>query len=280
MQTLLDVLNKTTAFFKQKGIERARTDAEWLLAHALSCKRLDLYLQFERPLDEPMLEQMRALVKRRAAREPLQYILGSVPFCGLSLKVEPGVLIPRPETEELVEYLVQIMPQPPLRVLDLGTGTGALALALAAAWNESAVVAVDRSEEALALAQKNTDAAGLQARVSVLKSDWFAQVEGRFGLIVSNPPYLNEQEWGSASPEVREHEPRSALVAEENGLADLKAILSAAIGCLEPQGLVAMETAGRNHEVLAAVAEEAGYATWETVGDLRGSPRFFVARVT
>lgn len=278
MQTLLEVLNKTTAFFQQKGIARARVDAEWLLADALGCKRLDLYLQFERLLDESMLKKMRSLVARRAAREPLQYILGNAPFCGLLLKVQPGVLIPRPETEELVEYLVETIQPSPARVLDLGTGTGAIALALAAAWADSGVVAVDYSSDALNVARANAEQAGLEARVSVSQSDWFSAVEGDFNLIVSNPPYLSEEEWGSAEPEVRDHEPRKALIAANDGLSDLETILLEGRKHLMPGGTIALETGARRHDALANIAEEAGYDSWETVPDLRGTPRFFLAR--
>ena len=194
MLTILEIIKKTTEFFEKRGIESARLNAELLVGHALGLKRMQLYIQFERPLAEIELEKIRPLVKRRGNREPLQHILGIMEFAGLTLKVDRRALIPRPETEYLIELLVPRLPLPPQRVLDLGTGTGAIALALAKAWSEATVVAIDRSDEALALARENADSNGLSARVSFHASDWFSALpaQEKFDLIVSNPPYLSD----------------------------------------------------------------------------------------
>jgi len=282
MQSLLEVVRKTEGFFTQKGMENPRLNAELLFAHGLGCKRLDLYLQFDRPLDEAFLEKMRPLVARRGKGEPLQYILGEVEFFGLRLKVDERALIPRPETEELAEWLIaQGQEKPPTRILDLGTGTGALALALATAFPEAQVWAVDQSTEALALAQENAERLELAGRVSFAQSNWFEALEAgsHFDWIVSNPPYLTDEEWQSAAIEVRDWEPRAALVAPEEGTADLAHILTEAREWLAPEGRVALETGIAQHAQLGQIAEAQGYTRTESRQDLSGRDRFFIAYV-
>lgn len=240
---------------------------------------MQLYLQFERALGEPELEKIRPLVRRRGRREPLQHILGSMEFAGVRLKVDRRALIPRPETELLVELVLARRPQAPARVLDLGTGTGAIALALARAWPEATVVAVDLSEEALALAGENAAGTGLEGRVSLVRSDWFAELPagGRFDVIVANPPYLSEEETAAAPAEVREFEPAAALTAAEGGLAALRSIVRAAPAFLAPGGLLALETGPGHHAALKAAAAEAGLVGAESAQDLAGRDRFIFA---
>lgn len=279
MPSVLEIIQKTSEFFTARGIESPRLNAEHLIGHALGLKRMQLYLQFERVLLEPELEKIRPLVRRRAQREPLQYILGTVEFAGVKLKVDRRALIPRPETELLVETIVELQTQPPARVLDLGTGTGAIALALAKAFPEAQVTAVDLSEEALALAAENVAASGVAERVKLLRSAWFAEIgrEERYDLIVSNPPYLTDAETDEASPEVRQFEPRSALVAADAGLADLRAIIAAAPGFLADGGLLALETGITQHAELVRLAGESGFGRIESRRDLTGRDRFLVA---
>src|SRR6185312_11064454 len=232
---------------------------------------MQLYLQFERVLAEPELEKIRPLVRRRGKREPLQHILGEVDFGGLRLKSDRRALIPRPETELLVETILARRPAPPARVLDLGTGSGAIALALAKAWPGAEVVGVDASEDALALARENAVTTGLMERVTLLASRWFEQIpDGRFDVIVSNPPYLSAEEAAQAPPEVRDFEPARALVAAEGGLADLRLILREAPARLAPGGLLALETGPDQHADLLALAAAAGLAAAESVRDLTG----------
>ncbi len=279
MLSLLDVITKTTGFFASKGVEPARLNAEQVIGHALGLKRMQLYVQFERLLTEAELEKIRPLVKRRAQREPLQHILGTVEWGGLVLKSDKRALVPRPETEELLE-LVLARGMGAVRVLDLGTGTGALALALAKAWPGAAVTAVDASDEALALARENAEAAGLAERVGFLKSDWFAALPAgaEFEVIVSNPPYLTEAEVEEAEPEVRLHDPRTALVAADAGLADLRRIIAGAAARLAPGGLLALETGIAQHPILLAALAAAGLREGESRKDLRGRDRFVLAR--
>jgi release factor glutamine methyltransferase len=280
MQNLLEVIAKTATFFAEKGFEQPRLEAELLFAGALGLRRLDLFLQHERPLTEAELERLRSLVARRARHEPLQYILGEAPFLELTLKVDPRALIPRPETEELAGALIaQLRERPPARVLDLGTGSGALALALARAFETARVVAVERSVDALALARENAVALGLEERVAFREGDWFGAVDAgeRFGLIVANPPYLSAADWTTAQAEVREHEPRGALVADADGLADLEVIVAEAPAHLEPGGMLALESGPEQHDALRAAARAAGFTRHESRRDIDGRERFFLA---
>lgn len=280
MITVLEVVQKTTEFLVGKGVDSARLNAELLIGHALGLKRMQLYLQFERVLTEPELEKIRPLVKRRSQREPLQYIVGDTEWSGVKLKVDKRALIPRPETELLVERVVDRLSAPPLRILDLGTGSGAIALALAKRYENAAVTAVDASEAALALATENAKALGLEDRVLFKKSDWYADLpsEEPYDLIVSNPPYLTADETAAAEPEVRVHEPVSALTAADEGLADLRVIIAGARGYLVPGGLLALETGIAQHAELARLLAAAGFTGVELLRDLTDRDRFVLAR--
>ncbi|MDR2863635.1 MAG: peptide chain release factor N(5)-glutamine methyltransferase [Puniceicoccales bacterium] len=280
MQTLLEILKKTEGFFAGKKLENPRLQAELLLAAALHCKRLELYLQFERLMSEETLARLRDWVRRRAAREPFQYITGETDFRSLTLKCDPRALIPRPETEELAGLVLDALPASgPVRAADLGTGTGAIALSLASERPEMQVVATDRSEKALALARENAQKLGLEARITFVTGNWMHGIEGGFDAIVSNPPYLTEEELATAAPEVAQHEPREALVAQDDGLSDLKTILAQAKAHLLPGGFVALETGIAHADALAAHAESLGYAHHESRKDMSGRDRFFLARI-
>lgn len=276
MLSIREIQNKTTAFFTRKGVPNPKLDTDLLIAHVLGLKRLELYLDIERPLTDAQLDELRPLVKRRAMREPLQYILGTVEFCGLKLKVDPRALIPRPETEELVEHLRDRLVRAPRRILDLGTGSGAIAISLAMAYPEAEVWATDQSRAALSLAEENARTYPMANPIRFQLGDWWEAVpEGqRFDLIVSNPPYLTEAEMGSAAPEVAAHEPPSSLESGQDGLHDLQKIIQGVPLYLEPGGLLAMETGIEQHERLAQLAAEVGL---EGSGrsDLSGRPRFF-----
>lgn len=281
MNSLLDLLKKSTDFLAKKGIDNARLQSELIFAGTLHCRRLDLYLQFERPLTQAQVDTLRERILRRARREPVQYIVGDTDFRTLTLKCDPRALIPRPETEELVGFVLEKLntlrpARTPARVLDLGTGTGAIALSVAAERPETEVVAVDKSADALALAGENASALGISS-VRFLRSDWFENVTGTFDAIVSNPPYLTQNEWECAQPEVRDHEPLSALVADNAGLADLEKILRAARERLSPGGFVAFETGIAQHDALARIATECGFSKTESRTDLSERPRFFFA---
>ena len=277
MPTVLEILSKTEEFFAQKGVPSPRTDAQLLLAHALRCKRLELFLSFDRPLGEGELAEIRELVRRRGKREPLQHILGSQEFFGASIKCDARALIPRPETEELCEIISEkLFPDSgaPLGILDLGTGSGAIAVALALRYPNARVDAVDKSAPALELARENAASNG--ARVGFAESDWFGNAGEGYDLVVSNPPYLTEEEVAGAEPEVREHDPISALVSPDGGMADLKKILFGAARRLNPGGILALECGLGHAEKLAGMREGAGFARAEVFRDSSGRARFAV----
>jgi release factor glutamine methyltransferase len=278
--TVLEIVKKTTDFLKGKGVESPRLNAEILIGHALGLKRMQLYLQFERTLADAELDTIRPLVRRRGQREPVQHIIGETDFCGVRLKVDRRALVPRPETERLVELVLERQSPPPARVLDLGTGGGAIALALARAWPEARITAVDRSEPALALARENAAASGHGARVTWRESDWFGAIaaEERFEVIVANPPYLTAAETAAAAPEVREFDPPLALTAADDGLAALRTILRDAPRFLAPGGLLALETGAAQHAELARAAAAHGWTEIESLPDLAGRDRFVLAR--
>jgi release factor glutamine methyltransferase len=280
MLTVLEVIKRTTEFLAAKGIGSPRLNAELLIGHALGRKRMQLYLEFERPLTETELGRIRPLVKRRSQHEPLQYVTGETEFCGLTLKVDRRALIPRPETELLVEHVLTwcVANPPVLRVLDLGAGTGAIALALARALPEAGVVAVERGADALALAGENAAALGLAGRVNLVASDWYGAVPAsQFDVIVSNPPYLSAKETAEAPLEVRGFEPGEALTAPADGCGDLETIIEGAPRYLRPSGLLALETGIAQHSRLTTRLRAAGFARIDSQRDLTGRDRFILA---
>ncbi len=276
MLTVLEIIKRTTDFFAGKGIGSPRLNAELLIGHALHRNRMQLYLEFERPLTEAELEIIRPLVRRRAQHEPVQYIIGETAFCGLTLKVDRRALIPRPETEQLIEQVRLLeADRPPTSILDLGTGSGAIALALAEAFPSARVTATDASPAALALARENAEATGLAARVTCLQSDWFAGLgSARFDLIVSNPPYLSPEETAQTPVEVHAFEPATALTAADGGLTDLMRIIADAPRFLTAGGLLALETGSGHHAELLPRLRAAGFGRVESKPDLTARDRF------
>lgn len=280
MQTLLELLKKSTAFLAQKGVENARLNAELIFACVFACKRFDLYVQFERPVSEKEKNLLRELVVRRGRREPVQYITGDTDFRKLTLKCDARALIPRPETEELIDCVLDRIGDRK-RICDLGTGTGAIALSFAEELAGTQITAVDFSEDALALAGENAGKLNLAGTVKFVRSNWLEAFprEPIFDVIVSNPPYLTEAEWECAQPEVKNFEPRQALVSEDAGCRDCEIILETARERLAPGGFVALETGIAQHERLEKFARERGYEKIESLKDYSGRERFFIAFV-
>ncbi len=277
MLTLLEILNRSTEFLEKKGVPNARLDAEVLLASALSLKRLDLYLQFERPVAEAELERIRPLIKRRSQREPVQYILGEVEFYNIYLKVDRRALIPRPETEELVDRLIRALRGRPRHIVDLGCGSGAIGLALAKAYPETDVTLIDLSPEALTLARENGDRLGLLNRIQYFNTSWFEGLGEVYDVIVSNPPYLSSVEMDAVEEELSRYEPEAALSPGPVGSEALVEILGHAQDYLSPQGVLVMETGMDQHEELAETASRLGYSYFAGKVDLDMRPRFFLA---
>ena len=273
--TVKEIKQKTEQYFVSKNIPNAKLDTDLILAHCLEIKRLELYLELDRPIFQEQLDKIRECVRRRGKREPLQYILGFTEIFNLTLKVDSRALIPRQETEYMIELCLTVIKEA-TRVLDLGTGSGIIALALATALPDSEVCAVDQNEDALNLAKENAKRLGLESRVDFLVSDWLTQVpnEPLFNLIVANPPYLSEAELDCAEPEVKEYEPRDALVSKEAGLCDLKTIIETAHSFLKQEGWLVLETGIAQQEALSEVARSIGYRTIESKRDLQNQPRF------
>ena len=281
LQSVVEVLDKCAAYFESKGVPNAKFDAQTLLAKAMGCRRLDLFLRFDEPLLEDVLVPFRQYARRRASREPLQHILGDVEFFGLRLKSDSRALIPRHETEELCEIISgRYFPDSSaeLDILDLGTGSGAIALALASNFKNARVVAVDSSEEALSLARENAELCSLSDRVEFLRGSCFEPLkEGdSFDIIVSNPPYLSEAEYAASQPEVRLFDPKEALVSRQNGLEDLRCIIGSLKGRLKSGGVAAFECGAGQPGILAA--EFSGNFLCDVLTDLSRRERFLFLR--
>ena len=279
--TVLDVVQKSADFLERKSVESPRLNAEWLAAHALNIGRMELYMQFDRPLQPAELDLMRDLVSRRGKREPLQYIVGETQFHDLLIKCDQRALIPRPETEQLIDYIVDLGPKidETFSILDLGTGTGAIAFALAKRFPYSKIVATDASQDALELAEENALGNGLQNRIELVRSHWFESLKGKgpFRLVVSNPPYLTDSELETAEPEVRDFEPTSALLSGNDGMEDALRIISESIEYLEPSGSLWLETGVDQHEQLLDACSNAGYQSFEGILDWADRSRFIHA---
>ena len=222
MLTVLDSINLSTEYLKNKGIESPRINAELILAHILKMKRLDLYLSFDRPLKEDEIVLYRQFLKRRSEFEPLQYILGTVNFFGLDFKISPAVLIPRPETELLAEEIInEFKDQEFIKILDIGTGSGNIAITLAKFLPNSIIIATDISVEAIAIAVENAKSNGVSDKIIFAVNDIFSSenlTENNFDVIVSNPPYITSQDFKNLSKELKDYEPKAALTDSSNGL--------------------------------------------------------------
>lgn len=261
------------------GVDTPRADAEWLLAGLLGVGRATLALGLEGQLDAETARRYDAAVRRRARREPLQHILGWEAFRGLRVRVTPDVLVPRPESELLVEWALELVPRPRLAV-DVGTGSGCIACAIAAERPHARVIAVDRSAAAADVARANVRALGLVDRVSVVVGDLLAPLgDVRADLIVANLPYVPTPTLATLSPEVTEHEPRAAVDGGPDGLVEIRRLVAAALSRLAPGGVLVVETAGgpQAPEVVALM-RTAGFTEVATRHDLPGVERYVAGR--
>jgi release factor glutamine methyltransferase len=275
--TVLQVLQSTAEYFKKRKIENPRLNAEHLLAHVLERKRIELYLEFERELTETELTPLRDLVKRRSEGEPLQHLLGTVEFCGHVFLCDKRAMVPRPETEELVEFLKSEIRNPKSEIVDVGTGSGVIALSLAAKFPEAKIMAIDISDAALALAQENAARLNLSARVRFLKSRLLENVEGAFDLIVANLPYISTQDRDTLSREVL-HDPDIALFAGTRGDELVRELIDQAPSRLRSGGMLALEIGlGQGEDLLSALAEK-NYRDIYAKNDYSGLTRFLFAR--
>jgi release factor glutamine methyltransferase len=277
--TVLEVLQSTTGYFQKHNIEHPRLNAEHLLAHVLGRKRIELYLEFERPLRESELAPLRELVKRRGAGEPLQHLLGTIEFCGRTFVCDKRALVPRPETEQLVELLISKFKGEIAhsRIVDVGTGSGVIALSVAAEFPEAEIVAVDISEDALALARENADRLGLADHVRFLRSNLLEDVQPGFDVIVANLPYVSTEDRQHLSNEVL-HDPEIAVFAGARGHELLVKLIAHAPSYLRPGGILALEIGiGQSEALMSALAGKNYRDIWAE-NDYSGVTRFLFAR--
>jgi len=315
--TLGKLIEWTRGFFEKKGIPQPRLEAEILLAHVLGLGRIDLYLKYDQPVGEAERAAYRDLVRRRAGREPARYLVGGCEFMSLAMKVTPACLIPRPETELLVEEVLRLAgvrsprrpamgapagqyarpywaagaaaadgpaaPTAPLAAIDLCTGCGCVAVSLAASLPHGRVTATDISPEALAVARTNAEAHGVADRVTLLEGDLYEPLDAAdvqpADFLAANPPYVAEAEWESLAPEIRLHEPRAALVAGPAGTEIIERILKGAPAYLKPGGALLVEIGDKQGAAVAQKAADVrGLAGVRILKDYAGLDRILLAR--
>jgi len=275
--TLLEVVQSAAAYFKKHNIESPRLNAEHLVAHVLRRTRMDLYLEFERELTEAELAPLREMVMRRAQGEPLQHLLGTVEFCGLIFLCDKRAMVPRPETEELVEIVESKIENRQSKILDVGTGSGVIALSLAAKFPEAEVRGVDISEDALDLARENAARLGLSDRVRFFRSNLLQNVDRTFDLIVANLPYIAAQDRHTLSREVL-RDPDVALFGGAHGDELVHELIVQAPARLRPGGMLALEIGIGQSEGLLSVLAEKKYRDIYSKNDYSGGTRFLFAR--
>ncbi|HML56229.1 MAG TPA: peptide chain release factor N(5)-glutamine methyltransferase [Solidesulfovibrio magneticus] len=279
--TVREILAKSEAFFEGRGLDSPRLSAQLLLSQALGLDRLGLILAMDRPLTPEELDLVRPLVARRGKGEPVAYILGEREFYGLDFAVTPATLIPRPETELIIDRALELFPAGELTAFaDLGTGSGCLAVTLAVRFPSAAGLALDRSPEALAVARQNAVRHQVAQRLTFLEAD-FAELpaqDGGYGMVVSNPPYVSAAEYRECSREVREFEPASALTPGETGLEAVPTVARAALSRLAPGGTLLVEIGWKQGPAAAALLAEAGFAEVVVRRDLAGLDRVVEGR--
>lgn len=282
--TIIEIVNKSTNFLSSKGIESAKSEVEWILSSVLETSRVQLYLDHENVVPKDKVNSVRNMVIQRGKRTPLQHILGNTIFLGMPIKCDSRALVPRMETEQMVEQIVdKISNSLDGHVVDLGTGTGAILLSLCNTLENSTGTGYDNSLQAIELAKENLIGKKCEKRVGFELLDWNELTPDALGtfanLVVSNPPYLTESEWSESMPEVKEYDPKSALVAGENGLADIISVIKISSTLLSRDGLLVMEIgAGQAHLIETTV--KSYYTHFEYTKDFLGVRRFLWASKT
>ena len=299
--TVLEAIQKSADFLAKKNVESARLQAELLLAHQLKMPRMKLYLNFDRQLTAAETDGLRELVKRRAAREPLQHIVGTTSFCGFEIAVNRHALVPRPETELLAELggkFLSTISSEPATVLDFGTGTGCISIALAAKCPHAKIVALDISADALELAKQNAAANKVSERIEFLQSDGFetvgqasslSQIEKekletgkmpvlQFDLLISNPPYIASAEIETLEPEVRDFDPRAALDGGADGLDFYRLLAAQAKSFLKPHGKIMLEFGDGQAEAIRKIFENEKWIVEAVQADYSQHERVLIAK--
>ncbi len=286
--TIKELLEVTADYLKEKEIESPRLSAEILLAHQLDVQRMDLYLNFDKPLNESEISGYRSLIRRRIKREPAQYITGVQEFWSLEFMVGPQTLIPRPESEVLIEQAIKLLNADPIfkdkafKLLDLGTGSGALAISMAKEMPQARIWATDISSEALDLAQLNAKKHGVSDRIEFYQGDLWGPMRDRdaaFDIILSNPPYVSDEEYEGLPPEVRDYEPRVALGGYEGGMYYIERIIAEGSDFMNPKGWLLLEMAPHQTEkALDLIGQNKGYGEKYRIKDYSHNYRVVVAQ--
>lgn len=287
MWRVVDLLDWTTRYFEQHGIPNPRLDAEILLAHLLEKSRLQLYLHFEMPVFQEHLTPYRELIKKRIEHTPVSYLTNRKEFMALDFYVDERVLIPRPETEQLVETILREKTGNSERLLELGTGSGVIATSLAVHQPEWEIIATDISEPALAVAQKNAETHVHTPQIKFLSGDLFEPIKAinppgniRFDWIVCNPPYVKNIEWDTLSPDIRDYEPEIALLAGDDGLAVIRRLIAEAPEYLAPNGKLILEIGETQADtVRSLINTEPAYRTYKLFKDYAEKERIVLASV-
>ena len=275
-----DVLTDATLRLREAGVETPQLDSQLLMAHVLNCSRLDLIAHPERVLTDSELIDFRTMLDKRSSRFPLAYILGCKEFYGLELQISSGVLVPRPETELLVEECIKRLRRDDALIADIGAGSGTIAVALGISLPASKIYSTEISTVALEVAQANVEKHQLAERVSIIRGDLLVpliDLDLKFDAIVSNPPYISTAEIETLEPEVRLYEPREALDGGEDGLDVYRRLFPESLDLLREDGFVGVEIGAGQANSVRNIAELAGYGRIEVIRDLAGIERIVIA---
>ena len=275
--TLLDIIDRSTEYLNKKGVPNSKCDVEWMISHVTKKKKLELYLEYGNFVKEKDINQIRQCIIKRGKRIPLQHILGKVNFAGYELKCDKRALIPRPETEYFTELIKErITTEYNGKILDFGTGSGAIIITLCLEVKNCDGFGMDKSINALSLARENVDFHNVE-NIKLQNFDWSSDVlQCSYGVIVSNPPYLTNDEWSFAEQEVKEFDPKDALVSQENGLSDIHYIIDHAKKHLLKNGLLALEIGiGQKNDIIQNMSDD--FTRIEVVKDFSQRERFIFA---
>ena len=278
LYTILDVIKLSTDFLSKKGVPNSKCDAEWIVSNTINLKRVELYLNYESIISQDDLDSIRKDIIKRSKRIPLQHILGKVNFAGNEIICDSRALVPRNETEQLTEIVQkELSSNFTGKILDLGVGSGVILITLCKAFPQSRGFGFDKSDRAISLAIENIELNKL-TNVELKTFDWEKEVlNEKFDLIISNPPYLSQDEWKISEPEVKNYDPKIALVANDDGLADLKKIINISQNHLVKNGLLALEI-GHNQDKELVKVLEPSFREIKNIKDYGGKNRFLVAK--
>ena len=280
MLTVLEALNGASDYLQNKGIKSSRLNAELLLSHILNCKRLELYLSFDRPLQKSEIDSYRELLKRRSTFEPLQYIIGKVEFYGLEFEVNQSVLIPRPETELLVEAVIEsVAKDERINILDIGSGSGNISIALAKNIPSCTVVGIDISEEAIETSTRNAKLNGVESQLMFVKKNILNGIEineNSFDVVVSNPPYVSVADFVNLDPELRLYEPQIALTDESDGLSFYRNISVLSRSLLKNNGKLFFEIGAGQSDAVKKILIDSDYKNIVIIKDYSDIERVII----